>query len=80
MIETNYSGPPLTPYNTLSQSKESDLLLWSQQLADHFPHLRAAQVYGLARWSFGMLVALGGHFQGQVNTVAGEFVSESHTV
>lgn len=44
-------------YNTLKQCNESDLRQWTQQLADHFPQLSVPQLYGLAMWSFGMLIA-----------------------
>jgi hypothetical protein len=36
---------------------QSDLATWSKEVAQHFPHLSKPQAYGLALWSFGMVMA-----------------------
>jgi Transposase DDE domain len=35
----------------------SDLDTWTQEVGQHFPHLSKPQAYGLALWSFGMVLA-----------------------
>ena len=37
--------------------KQDDLQTWASEVARHFPHLSQPQAWGLALWSFGMVMA-----------------------